>query len=72
MSVANNVYKVHYGYEVNGKETNGEFVDYVQASDTKEDTIRTVLSNNGKARPGATIRVHSVVNTSAAASNVLS
>ena len=72
MSLANNVYKVHYGYMVNGKETYGEFVDLVQAADSQESTIKTVLTNNGKARPGTSIQIHSVQNSQAGSSNVLS
>lgn len=67
----NNVYHVIYGYRDGNKKHawDGQQTDLVMAADSKEDTLRSVLSSNGRARPGATI---DILNVTQISGNVLS
>lgn len=59
---ANKVWRVIYAFRDGNKKAawDGQQTATVIAADTKEDTIRSVLTSNGIGRPGATIDIISV------------
>ena len=70
----NKLWRVIYGFRDSNKKHawDGQQVAIVLAADSKEDTIRNVLTSNGIGRPGATIDIISVGSAGADSSNVLS
>lgn len=72
--MANNaIYRVIYGFKVNSKSTcDSPQTARVLASAGDENTLRTVLVNNGVVRPGATIDILSIQPEQHGGSNVLS
>lgn len=73
MSV-NSTWRVTYEFQDGNKKRgwDGEQVAYVIAADNKFDTIKTVLTNNNIARPGATLNIVSVQMAPGNSANVLS
>jgi hypothetical protein len=72
---ANVVWRVIYQFISNSSKKqawDGQQVAYVIAADNKEDTIKSVLTSNGIARPGAVIDIVSVVQAAGQSTNVLS
>ena len=72
---ANKIFKVIYAFKAGNRTGyDGQQNATVIAADAKEDTIRTVLTNNGIGRPGATIEIIHVSEASVAGGgqNVLS
>jgi len=57
------VYKVHYHFEGSGgKKISPDYVDYVAAAANDYNSIKTVLSNNGKLLGGGTLVISAVQN----------
>lgn len=58
----NSVWRVVYAFQDSNKKHSwdGQQTATVIAADSKEDTIRNVLTSNGIGRPGATIAIISV------------
>jgi hypothetical protein len=69
MSGTTNVYKVHYHFENNGKKSSPEYIDYVSASASDYNSLKTVLNNNGRILGGGTLVIDAV--QSSGPSNVL-
>ncbi|HLK52386.1 MAG TPA: hypothetical protein VKU42_02960, partial [Candidatus Angelobacter sp.] len=66
------IYKVGYGFFNNkGQMMSTENYDYVQATDSNEQTLLSILNNNNKSRGGLTTKILSVSNVSQAQGNVL-
>ena len=72
--MANNaIFRVTYGFKVNNKSSHDSpQVARVLATAGDENTLRTVLANNGIVRPGATIDILAVSVEQHGGSNVLS
>ena len=70
----NKTWKVTYAFRDGNKKQawSSDQIAYVLAADNKEDTIRSVLSSNGIAQPGATIDIKLVIMAPGDSSNVLS
>lgn len=70
----NSTWRVVYEFrDANKKHAwGGDQVAYVLAADNKEDTIKSVLTSNGIAQPGASINLISVQMAAGQSSNVLS
>jgi len=70
----NKTWRVIYHFRDASKKAawDGQQTAYVLAADSKEDTIRNVLTTNNIARPGATIEIVSVMMAPGDSSNVLS
>ena len=58
-----NTYKVHYHFEISGKKSSPEYIDYVQASASDYNSIKSVLSSNSKLRGGGTLVIDSLQET---------
>jgi hypothetical protein len=54
MSVVN-TYKVHYHFEQGGKKSGPEYYDFCQASAGDYSSLKTVLSNNARLKPGTLV-----------------
>lgn len=54
MSVVN-TYRVLYHFEQSGKKSGPDYADYVQSSANDYNSLKTVLSNNSKLRPGTLV-----------------
>lgn len=54
MSAANGIYKVHYGFEVNGKKATEDHYAYVQCAVPDYNSFKTaiVTNNAGQIGPG--------------------
>lgn len=61
------LYRVHYGYHLNGKLQSEEHVQDVIAADSKESTIKAVFASNGFTRSGKTLEILAIVNSGNAA-----
>ncbi|HXF14693.1 MAG TPA: hypothetical protein VN517_16170 [Terriglobales bacterium] len=55
MATVLNTYKVIYHFEVGGRKSGVEYSDYVQATASDYNSIRTVLSNNSKLKAGTLV-----------------
>lgn len=66
-----NIYRVHYGYHLNGKLQSEEFTQDVLAADGKEATIKAVFTANGFTRSGKTLEILSVHQSGNAGANTL-
>lgn len=72
MSGALNVYRVLYHFERNGNPKTGVSYAHVGATAGDENTIKTILSNNGIApASGDSIRILSVQNANVSAGTIL-
>lgn len=69
--MATNILKVHYHFEQGGKKASSDYIDYVSVASADFNSIQTVLSNNGKIRPG-TLILSAVMACPSGPSNVLS
>lgn len=72
---ANTIWRVIYQFISSSSKKSawdGQQVSYVIAADNKEDTIKSVLTSNGIARPGAVIDIIAVHQAAGQSSNVLS
>jgi hypothetical protein len=54
------VYKIHYHFEFNGKKSSPEYIDYVSVASADYNSIKTVLSNNGKLLGSGTLQITAV------------
>jgi hypothetical protein len=63
-----NVYKVHYHFENSGKKSSMDYSDYVSAASNDYESIKTVLSNNGRMIGGGKLVIDSISNASAPSS----
>lgn len=70
----NKTWRVIYAFRDGNKKQawDGQQVAYVLAADNKEDTLRSVLTSNNIARPGATIDIIGSVMAPGDSGNVLS
>lgn len=55
MAGTTNVYNVDYHFEVGGKKVGLDYYDSVSAAASDYNSILTVLTNNGRIRPGTLV-----------------
>lgn len=66
-----NIYKVHYHFEQGNKKSSPEYIDYVSAAANDYNSIKTVLSNNGRILGSGTLVIDAVLATPSGAQNIL-
>jgi hypothetical protein len=65
------IQKVHYHFESGGKQISPDYIDWV-ASASDYNSIKTVLSNNGRLLGAGTLVITAVHNPASGAGTVLS
>jgi hypothetical protein len=55
MAAVVNEYKCEWHFEVSGKRSGEHYVGYIQAADSKYDTLNNVLSSNSKLKNGTVV-----------------
>ena len=66
------VFKVHYHFEAAGKKISPDYYDWVSTAGTDYNSIKTVLSNNGKLLGPGTLVIDAVLNHPSGPNSVLS
>ena len=55
MATVLNTYKCTYHFEQGGKHSSQNYQDYIQATASDFNSLKTVLSNNSRIRPGTLV-----------------
>lgn len=71
MAGTTNIYKVHYHFEFSGKKSSPEYIDWVSAAANDYNSIKTVLSNNGKLLGGGTLQITAVLASPSGSQTIL-
>lgn len=71
MAGTTQILKVHYHFEFGGKKASPDYIDSVSVADSKYDTIRTVLSNNGRLLGSGTLVIDAAMGTPSGTGTVL-